>query len=332
MGMNILVTGSTGFIGFSLAEKLLSYGHTVHVLSRDPGKKGMFEQENVRFFAGDITDYKRVEEAIKGCHRVYHLAACTEVWSKDPSAFYKQNVEGTRIVLEAAREMLVKKVLVASTAGVLGPSMDDPVDESAVRITPFFSEYEKTKWKADQVTKEYVYEGLHVVTVYPTRVFGPGRLGWSNSARLIQQYALGKWRIIPGSGREIGNYVYIDNLIEGMTRAMEHGRSGEGYLLGGANVSYNEFFDTVSEIIHRKYFMIRIPKGIALLTASGMLLFARITGIPPRLTPGWIRKYYHNWAITNQKAIAGLGYDPGTFREGVEKTLDWLGVTSPEKE
>ncbi len=323
--MDILVTGATGFIGFRLTKKLLSLGHTVYVLSRDPGKAGMFRQEKMRFFTGDITDGERVRKAMKGCDRVYHLAACTEVWSKDRTVFQQLNVEGTKIVLDAAREMNVKKVMVASTAGVLGPSVNKPVDESTVRKIPFFTEYERTKWKADQVTQEYVKEGLFVITVYPTRVFGPGPMSRSNSAtKLMQQYALGKWRIIPGSGKKTGNYVYIDNLVDGMIRAMEYGRSGEGYLLGGSNVSYNDFFNTISELIHRNFFMIRIPIAISLAVAAAMLLLARITGIPPLLTPGWVRKYLHDWSASNNKAINELGYTPGTFREGVKKTLDWL--------
>ncbi len=326
--MNILVTGATGFIGFKLTEKLASLGHTVHVLSRDPGKSGMFRQERICFFAGNITDEESVRKAIKGCDWIYHLAASTEVWSKDRSAFYQPNVEGTRIVLEVAGEMNLKKIIIVSSAGVLGPSVNGVVDESMDREVPFFTEYEKTKWMADEITREYVKKGLHAITVYPTRVFGPGPLNRSNSVtKMIQQYVRGKWRIIPGNGREIGNYVYIDNLVEGMIMAMEHGRPGEGYLLGGDNISYNEFFNTISDIINRKFFMIRIPKVFALIAASIMLLFARITGIPPLLTPGWIRKFLHNWSITNEKAIKELGYVPGTLREGVEKTVDWLAGT-----
>ncbi len=328
--MNILVTGATGFIGFSLTEKLVSLGHTVHVLSRDPGKSVMFRQEKVHFFKGSITDEQSVREAMKGCDRIYHLAACTEVWSKHRSLFYRQNVEGTRIVLDVAREMQIEKVLIASTAGVLGPSVKGSVDESTAREIPFFTAYEKTKWMADQITREYAEKGLFAVTVYPTRVFGPGSLNRSNSVtKMIKQYTLGKWRIIPGSGREIGNYVYIDNLVDGMIKAMEKGRSGEGYLLGGDNVSYNEFFTTISDIINRKYQMIRIPKVFCLFAAAIMLLFAKITGVSPLLTPGWIRKYLHNWSITNDKAVNELGYVPGTFREGVEKTVEWLKTNRP---
>jgi nucleoside-diphosphate-sugar epimerase len=329
--MDILVTGATGFIGFRLTEKLASLGHTVHVLSRDPGKTGMFRQEKIRFFTGDITNGESVRKAMKGCDHIYHLAACTEVWSKDRTVFQQQNVEGTRIVLDLAKELNVRKVLVASTAGVLGPSENGPVNESTARKTPYFTEYEKTKWMADQITKEYVKEGLFVVTVYPTRVFGPGPLNRSNSVtRLIKQYALGKWRIMPGSGKKTGNYVYIDNLVNGMIIAMEHGRTGEGYLLGGSNISYTEFFSTISDVIGKDHFMIRIPMAIALVVAAAMLLFARITGVPPLLTPAWIRKYLHDCSITNDKAITELGYVPGTFREGLEKTLEWLAVKSPE--
>jgi len=328
--MNILVTGATGLIGFSMTEKLVSLGHTVHVLSRDPGKAGMFRHEKIRFFTGDITDGECIRKAMKGCDQVFHLAACTKVWSEDPTVFQKFNVEGTRIVLDAAREMNVEKVVAASTAGVLGPSVNGPVDESTVRKTRFFTEYERTKWMADQITQEFAKKGLHVSIVYPTRVFGPGPLNQSNSAtKLMQQFALGKWRIIPGNGKKTGNYVYIDNLVDGLIRAMEHGRSGEGYLLGGENVSYTGFFNTISDIIHRNFVMIRIPKGMAMIAASAMLLFARITGSTPLLTPGWVRKYFHNSSITNDKAITELGYVPGTFREGVEKTLKWLEINLP---
>jgi len=323
--VNILITGATGFIGSNLTEKLASQGHSLHVLSRDIGKVSMFRQENITFFTGDITDRNSVNKAMEGCERVYHLAAYARVWSKKRNVYHNLNIEGTRIVLDVASRIGVDKVLVVSTAGVLGPSENGPVNEYAIRNTRFFTEYERTKSIADQITQEYVRKGLFAVTVYPTRVFGPGPLGESNSAtKLIHQYSTGKWRIIPGSGKRIGNYVFIDNLVEGMVRAMEQGESGGKYLLGGSDISYNDFFNTISEITGKRYFMIRLPVIFALMTATVLLAIATVTGISPLLTPGWVKKYLHDWPVSNDKAIAEINYIPGIFRDGVEKTLDWL--------
>lgn len=323
--MNILVTGATGFIGSNLTEELVSQGHIVHILSRDSSKASMFDQKNKIFYAGDITNKESLVKAMTGCVQVFHLAAYAKVWSKEKKHYYLQNVEGTRHVIEAALEMGIKKVLIVSTAGVLGPSGDQPVNESTLRTKPFFTEYEKTKSLADQISKDYLNKGLSIVTVYPTRVFGPGPLNESNSAtKLIHQYSIGKWRIIPGNGGKIGNYVYIDNLVSGMIRVMEYGQTGEGYVLGGSNISYFEFFGIISEIIKKKYRMIRMPMVLALVTSSIFLLFAKITGIPPLLTPGWVKKYLHNWSVSSEKAITDLDYDPGKFSEGVENTLMWL--------
>ena len=126
--MNILVTGATGFIGSNLTEELVSQGHIVHILSRDPSKGSMFDHKNITFFVGDITNKKSVAKAMAGCNRVFNLAAYAKVWSSDKKHYYHQNVEGTRHVIEAALETGIKTVLIVSTAGVLGPSTDHPVN------------------------------------------------------------------------------------------------------------------------------------------------------------------------------------------------------------
>ena len=325
--MNIFITGATGFIGSKLTSRLVLNGHNIHVLTRNPLKRKELKHPNIRIYVGDIMDQDILKDAMQGCDWVFHLAAYTKIWAKDKDIYYRYNVTGTENVLVSSVEAGIKKVIVISTAGVLGPSAGSPVEESTVRYRDFFTEYERTKSLADEKAMSFTGKGPEIVILYPTRVFGPGLLSESNSVtKLIQAYARGKWRIIPGNGRKIGNYVFIDNLVDGIIKAAESGRSGNKYILGGSDVSYNEFFNTIASITGKKHVMIRIPLIFALIV-SGILTFsAKFTGSPPLLTPEWVRKYLNNWSVSSNKAVEELDYQPGNFAAEVEKTLEWLKI------
>ena len=152
--MNIFITGATGYVGNNLANRLAGEGHTVHALCRSSNKKSLLAHPNIKTFEGDITDMTSIEHAMKGCVQAYHLAAFARVWSKDPSLFYKLNVEGTKNVLEAAKKLDVKNIVFTSTGGVLGPSNGRPVKEDDERYGNVFNEYEDTKTQAENLCKE----------------------------------------------------------------------------------------------------------------------------------------------------------------------------------
>jgi len=132
--MKIFVTGATGYIGNNLAKRLAAEGHTIYALCRSAEKASLLAHDNIKICDGDITDIKSVRTAMSGCEQVYHLAAYARVWAKDTSQYYLLNVEGTKNVLDAARELGIEKIVVTSTAGVLGPSGDRPVKEDDERI------------------------------------------------------------------------------------------------------------------------------------------------------------------------------------------------------
>ena len=212
--MNILITGATGFIGTNLALKLANQDHTVHALYRSKEKAKRIEHKNIKLFKGDITDVESLKIAMQGCEQVYHIAAFTEVWAKDNQFIYNLNVTATENVLKLALELGIKKLAFTSTAGVFGPSLNGQITENSERSMDYFLEYERTKDIAEEKVKEYVKKGLNAVIVNPTRVYGPGLLSKSNSVTImIKGFSEGKWRVIPGNGKSICNYVFNNNIL-----------------------------------------------------------------------------------------------------------------------
>lgn len=319
------ITGATGFIGANLSLNLANSGHEVHALCRSETKAKMLSHQNIKIIQGDLMDSASLEMGMKNCAYVFHLAAFAKVWSKDPSMFTKINVEGTTNVLEAARKTNIQRVVVTSTAGIFGPSFGSPVHEQTERKIDFFNEYEETKWMAEEEVMRYVQEGMEIILVYPTRVYGPGQMSASNSVtKLIQMYAQGKWRFNPGNGKSVGNYVYIDDVISGHLLAMYSGAPGEKYILGGENASYNDLFDTLAQATGKKLSLFKIPLYLMWFFAWIQLMMAKLFGRPPLITPKWIRKYHYDTLVSSDKAIQQLNYKITSLKQGIEKTLQWL--------
>ena len=323
--VKVLVTGATGYIGSRLAIQQADAGDTVHILYRSKHKAAAVAHPNIVGFPGSILDPDSVRTAMTGCRRVFHVAAVTSMWEPDSRVYHQTNVGGTEIVLRAALECGVERVVFTSTAGVFGPSLDGPVDEHHVRRLPPFSDYDRTKMLAEEKVSKYVSLGLDTVIVNPTRVFGP-----SNSNKLaplnrfIKTYIEGRWRILPGNGRWIGNYVYIDDVTLGHRLAMESGRCGERYLLGGANLSYLDFYDLIGRDSGRPRFLIPVPLAAMLLFGHLQLAKTRLSGSPPLLTPAWARRIGYDYIISSDKAVEELGYSPRPIDECLSETVRWI--------
>jgi len=328
--MKFFVTGATGYVGRALVRKLIREGHTVHALYRTPSKAAILNHPRIHSFQGDLLYPKSLEKAMSGCIAVFHSAAKTDMWSQNPNLFYQINVLGTRNVMDCASRLGADKVVVTSTAGVYGPS-SFPMDESRGFSSSFFSVYEKTKAAADRTAVHYTQKGMKVVLVHPTRIYGPGPLSQSNSVtRMIKYYLEGKWRFMLNNGRARGNYVYIDDVVDGHISAMQRGCSGESYIIGGENASYEKFFSTLEAVSGKKRTLMGIPaKGILLLSLLQLSL-AENFKISPAITPAMVRKLSTDWVISHKKAEKELGYFPLSLREGLRNTLDWIKSSQEE--
>ena len=260
---------------------------------------------------------------MEGCQQVYHLAGNASIYEKDPSRYFTINVEGTKNIMDAALKLGVKKMVFTSSAGVIGPSVGGIVTEDKVRKIDFFNEYESSKAKAEDLVKSYVSEkNLDAVIVLPTRVYGNYLLGEPASVSLlIKKYIAGNWKIIPGDGTKVGNYVHVDNVVEGHILAMEKGNKGESYILGGVNHSYNEFFKILKDVSGLDYNLFRTPIAAQMIFARLNKFFSLLMGKKPAITTKWVRRGNYHWEVDPSKSVKKLGVKIISLQEGIEKTI-----------
>jgi len=283
--MKYFITGATGFIGSNLARRLAGQGHQVKVLVRNRSRAGLLQHENIELIDGTLMDTNILLQAMEEVDGVYHLAAFAKPWAQDPTLYNRINLQGTLNIMEAAQKQGVAKMVFTSTAGTFGPSLNGPVDESSPRLYDFFNEYESTKFMAEKAVKDYVLKGMNISIVHPSRVYGPGVLSKSNSVTImVKNFLRGLWRIIPGNGKKMGNYVYIDDVVEGHIAAMEKGQAGEQYILGGENASYSHFFHTIRLLSDKKYRLFKIPV-ILLIAFSRVQMALPVWSDDPRFFP-----------------------------------------------
>lgn len=323
--MAVMVTGATGFIGTHVAKQLAARGESLHVLCRATADLTPLQGLPVTVFRGDILDRASVAACMEGCDRVFHLAAYARNWAKDGSTFSRINVGAVTNILESAREQSVKKVVFTSTNLTMSTTTGSLADESTPRTTELFTDYEVSKTLAEKTAREYAEKGVNVVIVNPSRVFGPGLLSEGNSTTImIKMYLEGKFRTILGSGNAVGNWAYVDDVARGHLLAMEHGRAGERYLLGGDNASFNEFFRMLAEVSGTKKLLFHVPAAVAFALAHTEVFRGRISSHHPLISPGWVRIFLHDWAHSTEKSRSELGYSVTPLREALDKTVRWI--------
>ncbi|MBD1365459.1 NAD-dependent epimerase/dehydratase family protein [Mucilaginibacter sp. ZT4R22] len=326
--IKILVTGATGFIGRELCLALAGKGYQVRALCRNTNHPYLIKHKNIVPVQGDILYPDSLKKAMQDCTQVYHTAALAKMWCRNPDAFYDTNVIGTRNVLSAATNAGVAKLVYTSTCGVWGPTLNFPLSEDEPRIVGFPIVYERTKYLAELEVQQFVNQGLNVVTVNPSRVFGEGPVTDSNTvSKMVSGYLRGKWRIIPGNGEQVANYAYLPDVVNGHIAAMEKGLKGNRYILGGEDISFNQFFSTVGTASGIKHRMLRVPQKAIKLYSHVEQFKTRLTGLPPFFLPEFADRLKFDQKYSSQKAAMQLGYRITPFGDAMQKTVDYLKQT-----
>jgi nucleoside-diphosphate-sugar epimerase len=330
MVMKILITGATGYIGHKLAMAAAKKNYTVHILVRDPQSPLLPVHPNIIKFKGDITDKASVLAAMQGCIKVMHAAAIARLSAKDSSIFYSVNVEGTRNMLDAALALGVKRFVFTSSGAVIGPSGKYPMSENDPRIAAFENDYEISKHWAEELVKEYCRKGLFAITVAAPRVYGPGHEcnGNTMNALLKNILSIGV-AFVPSCDNIVANYAFVDDVVAGHFLAMERGLGGEKYILGGENLSYRSFFQTIKQQTGKRIRLIRISTFLLKLWSFIYMSVCNLMGKETHLSPKVVDRLAQNRALSCDKAIRQLGYSITPFAEGIHKTILHLSEGIP---
>lgn len=323
--MKILITGASGYVGNRLAHTLAGMGEEVHAIVRSSSASEFLQHPNITIFKGDILDKESLMTAMKGCKQVYHTAARVGVWARDTSVFYDVNVGGTQNVLDAALQSGVEKTVFTSTCGVIGPTLAEPMGENAPRTIGFEIDYDLSKKRGEDVVLQYAKEGMNIVIVSPSKVYGPGNVSHSLTANaVINMFLKKRIAFIPSPGTYKVCFAFIEDIVNGHLLAMEKGTRGEKYILGGINISYQEFFDRIRTLSCCKGHITRLSKSLIKVWAHMQQWSHNLTGSPVRFTVKSIDHFFSNYTFSSEKAIRDLGYKITPLEEALKKTIHFL--------
>ena len=323
--MKILITGAGGYVGNRLAHTLANRNNKVHALVRSATASAILQHPNITVFKGDLLDKASLSVAIKGCEQVYHTASLVKMWVKDPALLHEQNVTGTNNVLEAALREGVQKLVYTSTCGVWGSSSGHLLTEKDALSSSFETDYDLSKQLAEKSVTEYHLKGMPAVIVNLSRVFGPGQYRYSSGInRFIHQLIRNKICPLPWHLETKGNYAFMEDVVEGHILAMKKGLDGERYILGGENVSYKRFADTVARLSGRKNITLRVPASLLKVWSWTELARGKFTNHQPVIIPNIARRLQSDKAFDCSKAIEKLGYRVTPFEKAMRITIGHL--------
>jgi len=321
--MNVLVTGATGFVGANIARLLVAEGYRVRVLARPASSLRALEGCAVEVVRGDILEPGSVARAVQGCAQVFHVAADYRLWAKDPDEIYRNNVDGTRTMLEACAQARVERVIYTSSVGTLGLPRDGGLgtETTPVSLHDMIGLYKRSKFLAERVAEEYAARGLPVVIVNPSNPIGPWEVRPTPTGQMILDYLLGRMFATLDTGL---NLVHVADVARGHLLAAQRGRVGERYILGCHNRSLTEIFHVLERITSIRAPRVCVPHALIYLVALVNEGAARATGRPPRVPLAGVRMARKHMYFSAEKAVRELGLPQTSVEQALREAVDWF--------
>jgi dihydroflavonol-4-reductase len=315
------LTGGTGFLGGHVARLLRERGDEVVALVRSPSKSGELRALGCQLTDGGLATPAAVEDGIRGCDAVFHVAAVYKVGipTSERPAMYDANVRGTERVLDAAVAAGVGRVVYVSTIGAFGDTRGRVVDEAYRHPGDrYLSYYEETKVLAHRVAEDRIAAGAPVIIVQPGGIYGPDDP--SDLGNLIGRIRRGRIpaRVFPETGFV---WVHVEDVAEGILLAHDRGRIGESYVLGGQLGTIGDMIDTVARASGRKPPRVTLPGWAVKMGIPFGPLVGRVMGVGPNLRESIRAADGATYWATDEKARRELGYAPRDLETGIRETL-----------
>jgi dihydroflavonol-4-reductase len=322
--MKAFVTGATGCVGSHVAQVLAEQGADLRLLVRTGSDPKNIQQLNADRVIGDLCDPESIDRAMAGCDVVFHVAADYRLWVRDPAQMYRANVEGTRTILQAARKNRVRRVVYTSSVATMGFTVkNNPVDESSpVSLENMIGHYKRSKYMAEEVALAAGRDGIDVVVVNPSTPVGERDIKPTPTGRIVVDFLKKKFPAYVDTGL---NMVDVRECARGHLAALEKGRSGERYILGGENLTLKQILDKLAAITGLPSPRVRLPYAVAL--ASGVVDTV-VTGVvlrrEPRVTLDAVRMGRKKMFVSSAKAERELGWKPVPVDAALRRAVQWF--------
>ena len=323
--MKTLITGATGFIGSAVLRHLLAAGHDVRALIRPKSDRRNITGLPVEIVYGDLTDRKSLDQGMKGCSTLFHLAADYRLWVSKAEEMYEVNVVGTRNIMHAALNVGIKRVVYTSSVATLGFTLDgSPADEETpASLKDMIGHYKRSKFMAEAEVKRLADEqGLPVVIVNPSTPVGPRDIRPTPTGRIIVDAASGRMPAYVDTGL---NLVHVDDVAIGHLLALEHGRVGDRYILGACNMTLQEIFCGIAAITGQSPPKICLPHRLIFPIACVSEAWAHLVSRrEPRVTLNGVRLAREKMFFSTEKARRFLGFNPRPVEEALGDAVSWF--------
>lgn len=317
-----LVTGGTGFVGRAVVVELLAAGREVRVLARSPNHPALAGLD-VEVIPGDLRDPPSLAAAVRGCSRVFHVAADYRLWVPDPKVMYAINVQGTQNLLAAAENAGVERLVYTSTVGTLGnPGDGTPgTEDTPVSLADMVGHYKRSKFLAEQEVLKWARQGFPVVVVNPSAPVGPWDARPTPTGQIIVDFLN---RRMPAYLETGLNLVHVRDVAQGHLLAEEKGHLGEKYILGNENLSLSQIFRLLADLTGLPAPRVRLPYWPILALAYANEFWASyLTGKPPRLPLAGVQMAKKFMYFDSSKAVRELGLPQTPVRQALADAVLW---------
>jgi dihydroflavonol-4-reductase len=322
--MLVFVTGATGFLGSHVARVLAEQGAQLRLLVRPTSDLRNVSDLNAERVVGDLRDSATFEKALRDCEVLFHVAADYRLWVRDPEQMYRANVDGTRALLEAARKQGVRRVVYTSSVATMGFSSNGSLanEDSPVSLEDMIGPYKRSKFMAEQTAFEVAKSGLDVVIVNPTTPIGERDVKPTPTGRIVVDFLKRKFPAYVDTGL---NLVDATECARGHIQALEKGRTGERYILGGENLTLKQILDRIGAITGLPSPRVKLPYVFAL--ATGVVdetVTGRILGREPRATIDAVRMGRKKMFVSSAKAERELGWQSVPVDSALRRSVEWF--------
>ena len=322
-GDRVLVTGGSGFVGSAVARALAARGFAVSVLVRPSSPRTNLAGLACEIVEGDMGDAGSMIRALDGMRYLFHVAADYRLWARNPGDIIRNNLEGTRNVMEAARICGTERIVYTSSVATLKPLAGAPADEaSRLEARDAIGAYKQSKISAQLLVETMIAEkGLPAVIVSPSTPVGPRDIRPTPTGRIIVEAASGRIPAFVDTGL---NVVHVDDVAEGHIQALERGRIGQNYILGGQDVTLRDLLAAIAQCTGRRPPRWRVPRQPLFPLAYAAEAIARLTGKEPFITADGLRMAKYRMFFSSAKAERELGYKARAYASGIEDAILWF--------